>query len=243
MNETRAVYMTAADPAGPDPTCRFSSFCERELWECNVCPDHSDRIDDRDQATAAEIRMDMATKPDPTCIHASECEAKGLDKGVLVAYGCDGCAEYQTATKPEPFTPAEPLSDTARQLYMQSLGIRELRDRANNLLTQLAAKRAAVVGTEQRIRELAQAEDMADARLILSEEFAQLKNETARKAWLIIQRGDDPAYAIAIAARKRAQQELEGHRVAFEVLSEDLRVALAEMRLVSSQLAFMAGER
>jgi hypothetical protein len=192
------VATEAQEPTKPDPACRYSSFCDAERWECDVCGSHSRLIDDNEHVVKAA----------PT----TESE-----------YGLE---------LPDP-----------RDAYIQAIGVTDLRNRAHALLTQLAAKRAAVVGTEQRIRELAQAEDMAEAHLILSEEFGSLKNETARKAWLTLQRVENPGYAIAIAARKRAQQELEGHRVAFEVLSEDLRVALAEMRLVSSQLAFLSGER
>jgi hypothetical protein len=183
-------------------------------------------------------------KPDPACRFGTFCEAVG--------YPCDLCAWHSRLIDDRELSREQAAKRRAqfgmelpdpRDAYLLALGVTDLRNRVNDLLMEIADARGALSGTEARLRDVAQAEDMAEAHLILSEEFAQLKNETARKAWLTLQRGADPEYAAAIAAKRRAQQELEGHRVAFEVLNEDLRVALAEMRLVSSQLAFLSGER
>lgn len=240
MIETRTAYTTQAqERTGLDPACRFSSFCWSTL-RCENCEYHSRLIDDR------ELSANMLFRPDPTCIHAPECETKDLGADVAIAYGCNGCGDYEHVTKATAPETAEAelieLPDP-KQVYLDCIGVTDLRNRANDLLRQVADARGALSGTEARLRDVAQAEDMAEAHLILCEQFAQLKNETARKAWLTLQRGEDAEYATAIAAKRRAQEDLELRRVALDVLVEQLRVVLAEMRLVSSQLMFMAGER
>ncbi len=41
------------EPSKADPSCRFSTFCEMERWECDLCDSHSRLIDDRELSTTA----------------------------------------------------------------------------------------------------------------------------------------------------------------------------------------------
>lgn len=165
---------------------------------------------------------------------------------------CEACREAQPV-RPLEEDPVEvepiieeidpedlPEAVRGKLVFLASLGVGELRERANSLIPRMAATRAQISGTRQLLRQLTVQEELIEAALTLSEAFRELKNDPSRKAWLAVQRLNDPDFGTAIRDRERAQRELEGSEVALQVMTDELGLIRSEMRLVAAQLTFLA---
>ena len=153
-------------------------------------------------------------------------------------------AERCTGPTTEEKTAVE-LAEQPRDVYLESLGVRDLRERAHELLDELGELRLQVNRLKERLASFLEIEELERARLMMTEAYNDKsgpgRNAETREAWLRQQRRDDAEYSQAIAARELVGRELAAAEAKLEAKGREFSVVLAEMRLVSSQLTFLAG--
>lgn len=215
----------------------------------------SDLTETRVPIHEVEVNTVSEEAPEPgmtDCRNAGYCEREEWE--------CRGCSSYA----PRDAEPVRPLEEDpgywpeaeevepvieevdpfvgipiGKREFLASLGVVELRERSRDLLVALATDRAIAIDLRSDLRRAQELIEIHEAQLTLSEPFKELKNDASRKAWLLEQRSLDGALAALIERANDLRRRLEAQEARVDGLGESLKVVLAEMRLVSYQLAFL----
>ncbi len=163
-----------------------------------------------------------------TCKIHTECNGNPVD-----CYECECVGE-----RVEP----SPIINAPRQRYLDSLHVDALPAHAAAILAEMEIVTTTVNKLNDAAQRAEDAMDIEEGRLITSEAYAAGKNEATRKAWLTLQRHDDPAFWRAIGDHETAQRNLANAETRLAALGREYQLALAEIRLASSRLVFLAGE-
>ncbi len=145
---------------------------------------------------------------------------------------CERCTGPTTEEK----TAVEP-AEQPRDNYLESIGVRDLRERAHELLNELGELRLQVNRLKDRLLSFQEVEELERARLMMSEAYNDKagpgRNAETREAWLRQQRRDDPEYAGAISARELVGRELAAAEAKLEAKGREFSVVLAPTSSVS----------
>lgn len=184
-------------------------------------------------------------RPCPSC--GEDQPAGGFDKleqlGGLIACEpreCPRCQAQGEALITALVTDkAEPTN--SKRVYLAKLGMSDLSDRARGILSKLSDTHGARHGTEERVNQATERVEMREASLQLTDEYSAGRNEAIRKAWLRLQRTQDVELAVAVEDRRQAEAELAAQDARTDHLGREWQLVLAEMRLASAHLQFLAG--
>ena len=147
--------------------------------------------------------------------------------------------ETQAGYRPSTIT--EPIIAARRHRYIRELRLSEMRESAHALLVAISSTKAEGTRLKADLRTATEAVELHEALLTLSEAFRELKNDLSRKAWLLQQRTADAAYAAVIQGQRDIERRLAESEARADGLGREYQLCLAEMRLASAQLQFLAG--
>lgn len=149
--------------------------------------------------------------------------------------------ETQAGYRPTSTPISTTLLATRRQRYIRELRLPEMRESAHGLLVLISSNRAEVNRLKSNLRTATEAVELHEALLMGAEAYVSGKNAEIRAAWLKRQRVEDAAFAALVQGQRDIERRLAESEARADGLGREYQLCLAEMRLASAQLQFLAG--
>ena len=131
--------------------------------------------------------------------------------------------------------------DAGRVKYLESMDLASLARRAHELLAKMTLGGEWIARLKVAVNRSSEAVEVEKARIVLSPAYRESgSNETIRGAWLVDQRTEDAEYARVLSLYRETVRDLESAEATLEATIAGYKLVVTEIRLATSQLAFLS---